>query len=203
MFIYVSCHVGENRMVNEWCKKISNKICISEKDKEIIQYGLNQFFWILFNFFAITMSGLLWHEVCFSLMVFFEIYFLRPYTGGYHADTEIRCCILSIGIVNTAMLLRKFSVFSSSSMFMIYMCFICIIILFSPVDNPIHPLTKVDRKYYGKKSKQLVFLYSVLLAISAALEIKVLNDSIIYTILIVGVSVLAGRWKYRKQTFIF
>lgn len=190
-------------MIHEWCKKISNHICINQNEKEIVQYGLNQFFWLLLNFFAIAISGFLWREVYFSILVFLEIYFLRPYTGGYHADTEIKCCMLSVGIVNIAMLLRKISMFSWNSMIMTYMCFTCVIVLFSPVDNPIHPLSKADSDYYGKKAKQLVFLYSFLLILSEILQNKVLKDSITYTILIVGVSVLAGKWKYRKGTFIF
>ena len=77
-------------MIGEWSRKISNQICENQNEKEIIQYGLNQLFWILLNFFAIAISGVLWHEFCFSILVFLEIYFLRPYAGGYHADTEIK-----------------------------------------------------------------------------------------------------------------
>lgn len=185
-------------MINEWSKRISNHICVNQNEREFIQYGLNQFFWILLNFFAIAISGILWHEFCFSILVFLEIYFLRPYAGGYHADTEMKCCMISVGIVNIAMLVRKVNMVSLNGMLMIYICFICVIVLFSPVDNPIHPLSKADSKLYGKRSRQLVFGYSCLLVVSIVLRIIVLRDSIIYTILIVGVSALAGRWKYRK-----
>ena len=126
-------------------------------------------FWILLNFFAIAISGVLWHEFCFSILVFLEIYFLRPYAGGYHADTEIKCCMISVGIVNIAMLVRKINVISLDCMFVIYLCFICVIVLFSPVDNPIHPLSKVDSRFYAKRSRQLIFWYSFLLVISICL----------------------------------
>ena len=178
-------------MIGEWSRKISNQICENQNEKEIIQYGLNQLFWILLNFFAIAISGVLWHEFCFSILVFLEIYFLRPYAGGYHADTEIKCCMISVGIVNIAMLVRKINVISLDCMFVIYLCFICVIVLFSPVD-----------RFYAKRSRQLIFWYSFLLVISIALRIMVLRDSIIYTVLIVGISALAGKWKYRKRVFV-
>ena len=111
-------------MIGEWSRKISNQICENQNEKEIIQYGLNQLFWILLNFFAIAISGVLWHEFCFSILVFLEIYFLRPYAGGYHADTEIKCCMISVGIVNIAMLVRKIKVISLDCMFVIYLCFL-------------------------------------------------------------------------------
>lgn len=190
--------MGEGRMINECCKRISNNICINQNEREIIQYGLKQFFWIILNFFTIAISGILWHELCFSILVFLEIYFLRPYAGGYHADTEIKCYMISVGIVNVAMLLRKINLFSLDIMLMIYICFICVIVLLSPVDNPIHPLSKANSKRYGKKSKQLVWGYSCLLVVSMILQSIVLRDSIIYTILIVGISALAGKWKYKK-----
>ena len=153
--------VGENWRIGEWSRKISNQICENQNEKEIIQYGLNQLFWILLNFFAIAISGVLWHEFCFSILVF-----------------------------------------SLDCMFVIYLCFICVIVLFSPVDNPIHPLSKVDSRFYAKRSRQLIFWYSFLLVISIALRIMVLRDSIIYTVLIVGISALAGKWKYRKRVFV-
>ncbi len=138
-------------MINKWCKRISNHICTNQNEREIIQYGLNQFFWILLNSFAI------------------------------------------------AILVRKINEISLDSMLMIYLCFVCVIVLFSPVDNPIHPLSKSDSRIYAKKSRQLVLGYSFLLAISIALRIIILRDSIIYTVLIVGISALAGKWKYRQS----
>lgn len=92
------------------------------------------------------------------------------------------------------MLVRKINVISLDSMFVIYLCFICVIVLFSPVDNPIHPLLKADSRLYAKRW--------FLLAITIALRIMVLRDSIIYTVLIVGISALAGKCKYRKRVFV-
>ena len=37
-------------MINKWSKRISNHICTNQNEREIIQYGLNQFFWILLIF---------------------------------------------------------------------------------------------------------------------------------------------------------
>ena len=61
---------------------------------------------------------------------------------------------------------------------------------------------KVDSRFYAKRSRQLILGYSFLLVISIALRIMVLRDSIIYTVLIVGISALAGKWKYRKRVFV-
>ena len=41
-------------MIGEWSRKISNQICENQNEKEIIQYGLNQLFWILLNFVLVS-----------------------------------------------------------------------------------------------------------------------------------------------------
>lgn len=185
-------------MVKEWCKRISEQIGNNKEEKEIIEYGLNQFFWILINFFSIIIGGYIWKEFRFSVLVFLGVYFMRPYVGGYHADTEIRCYIFSVGIVNVAIMMRKFIQLSWGVMLGVYIYFIAVIILFSPLDNPIHLLNKEDREYYRNISGKLVLLYSFLLVVSEILKIKILKDAIIYTVIIVGTSVLVGKWKYKK-----
>lgn len=151
-------------MIGEWSRKISNQICENQNEKEIIQYGLNQLFWILLNFFAIAISGVLWHEFCFSILVFLEIYFLRPYAGGYHADTEIKCCMISVGIVNIAMLVRKINVISLDCMFVIYLCFICVIVLFCRMKiYPAHIVQLYGRRYTRNRNniRQNIFFFKI------------------------------------------
>lgn len=77
-------------------EKIARSIGKNSEEIEIIQYGLHQAFFMLINFITIIICGLLWQELIFSLVLFTAIYFIRPYAGGYHADTEIRCYFLSV-----------------------------------------------------------------------------------------------------------
>lgn len=81
-------------------EKIARSIGKNSEEIEIIQYGLHQAFFMLINFITIIICGLLWQELIFSLVLFTAIYFIRPYAGGYHADTEIRCYFLSVGVMN-------------------------------------------------------------------------------------------------------
>lgn len=82
--------------------KIAEMISCDKEEREIIQYGLHQGFMILLNLLTIIICGGLWKELPFALLLFLGIFILRPYAGGYHADTELRCYLISTVAVNSA-----------------------------------------------------------------------------------------------------
>ena len=90
-------------------EKIARSIGKNSEEIEIIQYGLHQAFFMLINFITIIICGLLWQELIFSLVLFTAIYFIRPYAGGYHADTEIRCYFLSVERFIQSMVIQRIS----------------------------------------------------------------------------------------------
>lgn len=87
--------------------RLIEKIGHDEEEREIIQYGLHQGFLILLNLLTTVVCGILWKELPFVLLVFWGIFFLRPYAGGYHADTELRCYFLSTAMMNMVVFLKK------------------------------------------------------------------------------------------------
>ena len=99
------------KLNDRWVEQenIQTKYVENQNEKEIISI------WFKFSIFLDTIKFFCNCNIrCFVArilflvsLVFLEIYFLRPYAGGYHADTEIKCCMISVGIVNIAMLVRK------------------------------------------------------------------------------------------------
>lgn len=86
-------------------------------------------------------------------------------------------------------------VFSARDVRVRLFCFL--ILLFSPLQNPIHPLTEPEQFQYAKRAKGIVIIYNLLLGIGLLMKANIFCDSIIHTVFIVGISVLAGKWKYR------
>lgn len=67
----------------------------------------------MINVLTLVISGILWQELSFTLLVFLELFFLRPYAGGYHADTELGCYLISILMMNIIIFLKKGIVLSN------------------------------------------------------------------------------------------
>lgn len=78
----------------EYLIRLIEEISDNKEEQEIIQYGLHQVRVILINVLTLVISGILWQELSFTLLVFLELFFLRPYAGGYHADTELGCYLI-------------------------------------------------------------------------------------------------------------
>lgn len=80
---------------DEICHRLVSDNIIKSEDKSIIQYGLHQLFFLLANLITLFLICTIfkggWRGVIF-LLFFWP---LRIYAGGYHADTEIKCYILS------------------------------------------------------------------------------------------------------------
>ena len=82
-------------------EKISQKILaficrnmqVDEEMKEIYKYGIEISVSSLINLMLIIFGGLLLGDLPAGLIFMILFIFLRSYTGGYHAETYLRCNI--------------------------------------------------------------------------------------------------------------
>lgn len=72
-------------------KKIRNKNIIEDQETEIIQYGtevlLSSMLGIAIILLVSLITGYIWHGVIFLILFIL----IRMYSGGYHADSYVRC----------------------------------------------------------------------------------------------------------------
>lgn len=181
-----------------WFKEMIKQISSNEEEYEIIQYGLHQFFWILINLATVIICGVFWHEVLFALLLFFIIFVLRPYAGGYHADTEFYCYLLSVGVMNLAMIVRCFIGFSEILSILLYVFAVFIIWRYAPVANFKNPLEDMEIQIYSQKIKMFLFEFCIISAIGKVLKFQVLVDAVFYALLIIAFFVLMEKWRYSK-----
>lgn len=177
------------------------QISSDKEEQEVLEYGLHQLFIIAIDFLSVFICGIFWGELLFSVLLFLNLFFLRPYVGGYHADTEGRCYIISMGIMNLAMVGVK--LINISVGLMILLCFIVIFIIWknAPIENPINPLEDTEIQRYSKKAKQILVSYSLVAGMGICLHNAILYKSIFYGMAIAAISILAGKWKYRLQSY--
>ena len=179
---------------------IAEKISSNQNERIVIQYGIHQLLATIVNFLTIFICGILWEEVELCVILFVGIFILRPYAGGYHANTEFKCYAFSMGMINIAMIAKKKIILSGIGMINMYIGFALLIFFLSPSDNPIHLLTQNDRECYKKKTRMIILCYSIIFFLGMIFDIEILSISILYVVIIIGISILMGKWKYRKQT---
>ena len=170
-----------------------------EEKKEIIKYGFergkNSFIFI----FVTIMIGCFFKVFCQSILFILIFCSLRRYAGGYHADSQKRCYVISfIAIVITFGGMR-FLTYNREVCFFIQAICLLAILIFSPVENKNHKLEENERIKYGRKTKITAI---VLFAFSCFLY-KDKNSYIIFPLvsayLLVTISLLLGFAKNKYE----
>lgn len=137
-----------------------NVLDVQKDEFEIIEYGIYQMIWEGFNIATIFFIGILWGKIAEILVLFFHYKILRPFAGGYHSDTENRCYIFSVCMMNIDMFLATYFRWEYAPFFFISLICAFIVWILSPVENDRNPLTREERKKYRKQSRT-VLIFSV------------------------------------------
>ena len=101
-----------------------------EEKEEIIRYGLDRIKSICTMTFVTLLMGCIF-QVFFQSIIFLVCFIaLRKYAGGYHADTQNRCYVISTAIIAVALLaIRYMSDGSDNEIFILLQSlnFICLL----------------------------------------------------------------------------
>lgn len=185
------------KQMKKYSVRLIEKIGRDEEEREIIQYGLHQGGLILFNVLTIVICGILWKELSFVLLLFLGIFFLRPYAGGYHADTELRCYLISTAMMNMVVFLKKMIVLSNIISIVIWVGSAVFIWIFAPVENTIHCLDEYERKKYANSTNKILLCNGIAMLVGIGLNQRIILDAIIWGQVMIVVAMIAGLWKYK------
>lgn len=191
-------------MIETWVKNLSEKwarqIAENEETYEVIEYGLHQLFLILVNMLTVFVCGILWGELLFCFILYWIIFRLRPYAGGYHADTETACYFLSVGVINMAIVCRHMLNPPTFVLITLYGLASVVIWKCSPVENTTHPLEAAEKLTYSAKAKKLLIRFCAVWVLAMILHIRMISDGVFSGTFIIAISALAGKWKYKGES---
>lgn len=145
--------------------------------KAIYEYGIQLSLSTLASMCSIVMLGLLLKNPASAFIFLGVFFFLRLFSGGYHAPTYARCFLLTnsvyLAVVGTSYWIVHFQLYHLLPVVVVASC--VVVIALSPVRNKHHPLSE---KTYRKNRKiaivsglhrEFVFSDSFLLADLSAL----------------------------------
>lgn len=180
--------------------KIAEKISDDKEEQEILQYGLHQGFTILLNLVTLIVCGILWKELPFMLFLFLGIFFLRPYAGGYHADTELRCYFISVAMMNIAVWTKRSFILSDGILAAIWIGTAVMIWIYAPVENPIHLLDEGERRKYAKNAKKILLCNGMIVLAGIGTQQQFLGEIIVWVQILTVIAMVAGLLKYKEKS---
>lgn len=153
----------------------------------------------MLNALTCIICGVLWKELSFALLLFCGIFILRPYAGGYHADTKLRCFLISVILINLVIWIKKMIFFSIFSMTVLYGSTAIFIWLHTPAENPGHCLSEEERNKYKKNARMILICNALIILAGIYIQKPILKDAVIWTQILTVIAMVMGIWKYKSR----
>lgn len=134
-------------MIKKLCTNFVNFICednFNDQDKEIMEYVLRV---MIFEFLKIAGNLIIFYFIGYfveALIIMLSISLIKPFIGGYHCTTQIRCFFITFIINISIILLSKNCTLNLTSIIIILTSSFMAIYHQAPVINEHMPLTKPE-----------------------------------------------------------
>lgn len=186
-------------MIGSFAEKLTDRLIkkgsVSEGNRELYVYG----FFMLFShaaYFALAVIiGFVLGCAVQSIIFFIAFQFVRRFAGGYHADTEIKCTVLSVSTIFLSILMCRLARDFNFSVYLTVPAAVCALLtaVFCPLDTPSKPLSAAEKKRCRKISLLIIAFICVLIGVSVALRFEWLLSPLCFALILEGALVAAGK----------
>ena len=163
-------------MVHRLSKMIANfllhKNVISEMEIDIYIYGYETIILGIIDFFIVLIVGLIFNQFI-TMLIFFTMFIsVRLYTGGYHANTVLKCKAVFISICISLVFLSEFK-FPYYLHILIMLLYLITSFFLAPIENHNKPLTSEEQTKYRRISIAMSLFWSIADVFSYFFAIKI------------------------------
>lgn len=183
------------KLIDKIIDEMKNSDSLTD-DEEIVRRGLEVIAIKIFFAVIIIIVGLLFG--CFFESLVFTIAFtsLRQYSGGYHADSQNKCfvmstlmLIISLGIIKLIkifpQLILPLGIFTLIS--------IVYVLVAAPIDTPNKRLDNDEIRVYGKRARIFAAVLTIITAALFLLDLNIFASAVMTGIVMSAYLMLKGQ----------
>lgn len=128
------------RMISFFSERITvffvNKGIVKKEERNIYKYGFELIISAIISFIIMILIGILTDRMIESIFFYTCFILVRTYTGGFHADTHLKCKIAFAGAQVITLLMAEILI-RVSILYSIISMIICLILIarFAPIEN--------------------------------------------------------------------
>lgn len=163
-----------------------------EERNEIIRYGLQSIKSTFTMIIVLSFIGCIFHVFVQSIIFLICFMSLRKYAGGYHADTQGRCYVISTLIFVTACGVMRYVQMDHDIFLVLQTLNLLLLFLLVPVDNKNRRLEQWEKEKYGRRARIRVIVAYILYILLFINDFYSIATAIGMANLMVGGCVLAG-----------
>ena len=150
-------------------EKVSDRIAallvsqgiILEEDSDIYSYGLALIISFLFNTVVMLIVGALVHRFIETLLFLAVFVLLRSFTGGYHADTFLKCMLITFSTYSLVIILSSIEVITPIYLSCLAIGFV-IVLFTAPVEHPNKEISERKKVHHKITSSVMYIIFSVI-----------------------------------------
>lgn len=189
-----------NKSVNKIVESMVKSGLIDKNDKEIYLFGIETALLKVVHYSTMLIIGICFGMILQTITFIIAYTILREYAGGYHANTKIRCYLISWIIMISSLLFIELC--PMKMMFWIPLFTLipsCIaIFIMVPVENKNKPLDTAERNRYRVMARIVAAAETIisLLLLFVNLQLSLMIAlSLVFTLIML----IFGKLKYSKE----
>lgn len=183
-----------------WEKRISEKFVkdnvVSVEDKEIIEYGLWQGKILIMNLGIFLSLCTIFDAILQGILFLAMFWPLRIYAGGYHATTQKKCFLLSIGMELMLCAAMRYIVFDRVFAFILAVISFTVVIKIAPLENIHKPFDKEEKRVFRNMIKKIWLVEACVFSATYYLEYRKIFEVVIWVQLLMALLLIV---EYLKQ----
>ena len=186
-----------SKLSNQITKYLLKKNVISDEEKELYDYGLFMIISYIVFFLVSILFGMVLNILFSSILFYISFCLVRNFAGGIHANSEIKCNIITtVSILISEILIKIFIDYSlvSIAFVMLIISSICFCVI-KPVTTSQKEISQQEKLHFHKNV--VMFTISILLIsiISMVFNIYSVTITLSVGLSLANVLLIAGKVK--------
>mgnify|MGYP002472455607 CR=1 FL=1 len=163
--------MGGSQMITKIANKLTiflvNREIISWEDIPIYIYGYEALIASLVNFILIVILGVIFHQGWHSIVFFVVFALTRVHSGGYHAQSYLKCNLVLALVYIVTITLIKAIIFSKTdyTIVVFVLFYLSVILKFAPVPDSKKQISKAEEVKFREKILLLSAIWTILILI--------------------------------------
>lgn len=187
----------EHKVAVKLCRHLIDNQTIEKEYEDVYTYGLELLISFIISTSIILVIGLAINRIAETLIYFLVFISLRQFSGGYHADTHIRCKISTVLTYVLIIVLSEVTRLSIPHYILLFLLAM-ILLLQGPVENPNKPMTSHQHNR-NKVINIVIFLLLFSISLSMFLLQYKMHSVLYYSLLSVLLLMIVAKYYSYKE----
>lgn len=187
----------------DFSEKIVNSLinagAVPSEEKELYGYGIRQGILMVISAATAVLIGVILGMVWQSIIFMLAYSPIRSYAGGYHANTQLTCYLLSIPFMLAALIGIRMIPWNGYLCLIALLCSGVIIGWLAPVEDLNKPLDQREKVVYKRRACAILAVLSGIAILFWFVEMRQVTFSIIMALGLAAVMLILGVFKNSRN----